>query len=124
MEARNKPDFFRQGWHKFHRLGKHVKKRRKWRHPTGGDSKTRMKERGKPLRPTIGWGSDKSIRGKVQGFELIRIESVEQIEAVKKGQAIIIAHLGKRKKDAIIAKANEKGIKILNKYKDKKNATQ
>lgn len=121
---RKKPDFYRQGWHKFLRLGKKVKKRRKWRHAGGGDSKTRLKERGKPTRPTIGWGADKSEFGKVNGFVPIRVENLMQIENVKKGEAIMIASIGKKKRMQIIAKANEKGIKILNKYPEVKNATK
>jgi len=121
---RNKPHFYRQGWYKFLRLGKKAKKRRRWRHPTGGDSKTRLKVRGKAARPTIGWGADKSEFGKVQGFVPVRVENLMQLENVNKGEAIIIASIGKKKRMAIIAKANEKGIKILNKYMDKKNATQ
>jgi large subunit ribosomal protein L32e len=121
---RKKPDFYRQGWYKFHRLGKKVKKRRKWRHPTGGDSKTRLKVRGKAARPTIGWGADKSEFGKIQGFVPIRVENLTQLENVKKTEAIIIARVGRKNRMAIIAKANERGIKILNKYMEKKNATK
>ena len=121
---RRKPDFYRQGWHKFLRLGKKVKKRRKWRHPMGGDSKTRLKERGKPSRPTIGWGAQKTEFGKVNGFVPIRVENLTQLENVKKDEGIIVARVGRKNRMAIIAKANERGIKILNKYLEKKDATK
>lgn len=121
---RNKPIFLRQGWNRYIRLGKQIKKKRKWRAAVGGDSKTRLKERGKPIRPTIGWGSDKSIRGLVNGMVAERVENLMQLEKVQKGHGIIVAHVGEKKRKEIIAKANEKGIKILNKYKVEKNATQ
>ena len=119
---RNKPAFIRQGWHKCHRLGKHVKKRRVWRAAKGGDSKTRLRERGKPLRPTIGWGADKSTRGKVAGLDVVRIETLAQIENLIKGQGVIIANVGRRKREQLTKAINDKGFKILNKYKEKKNA--
>lgn len=122
MVKRKKPNFYRQGWHKFLRLGKKVKKVRKWRHPTGGDSKTRLKERGKPTRPTIGWGAQKSEFGKVNGFVPIRVENLTQLENVKNGEGIIIARVGRKNRMAIIAKANERKIKILNRYMENKNA--
>lgn len=121
---RKKPDFIRQGWHKFLRLGKHVKKRRKWRAAKGGDSKTRLRERGKPARPTIGWGSDKGIRGKINGVIPVRIENVSQLEKMKSGESIIIASVGKKKRMEISKMATDKKIKILNRYRENKNATK
>ena len=121
---RNKPIFLRQGWNRYIRLGKQIKKKRKWRHASGGDSKTRLKERGKPRRPNIGWGADKTTKGNVAGMVAVRIETLKQLEGIEKGQGIIIAHLGRKKRVEIIKMANEKGLKILNKYKIEKNATE
>jgi len=121
---RKKPAFIRQGWHKFHRLGKHVKKRRVWRACRGGDSKIRLRERGKPLRPTIGWGADKAIKGKVAGLDVVRIETLSQIEKLSKGQGVIIASVGRKKREQLTKAINEKGFKILNRYKEKKDATK
>ena len=117
---RNKPIFFRQGWDRYMRLGKTQKKKRKWRAAKGGDSKTRLKERGKPIRPTIGWGSDKTIRGRIKGLQPVRVENINQLRSVKAGQGVIIASVGKKKKMELIKKANELGLKILNKYLESK----
>lgn len=116
---RKKPTFLRQGWDRYIRLGKQIKKKRKWRGAKGGDSKTRLKENGYAARPTIGWGSSHEIRNKVNGFSPVRVENVSDLSKVtdKKTQGIIIAHVGKRNRNEITAKANEMGIKILNKYK-------
>ena len=117
---RKKPKFYRQGWNRYKRLGQTVKKKRKWRAAKGGDSKTRLKERGKPTRPTIGWGADKREFGKVGGLVPVRVENIMQLANVKKDEAIMIASVGKKKRMAIIAEANKKGIKILNKYFEEK----
>ena len=121
---RKKPKFLRQHWYRYLRLGKTVKSKRKWRHLTGGDSKMRLRVRGKPDRPTIGWGAEKSNKGKVDGFVPVRVETLSQLDSIKKGEAIIIARIGKKKQIQITAEANKKGIKILNKYRKEKNATK
>ena len=121
---RNKPAFLRQHWDRYLRLGKKVKKHRHWRHTTGGDSKIRLKERGKPARPTIGWGAEKANKGKVNGIIPVRVETLAQLSLVNKSQAIIIASIGKKKRMQLIEEANKKGIKILNKYRKTKNATE
>ncbi len=119
---RSKPLFYRQGWDRYLRLGKTVRKRRKWRAAKGGDSKTRLKENGYAIRPTVGWGSAHSIRNKIKGLNPIRIENLNDFSKVtdKKTQGIIIASIGKKKKLEMIKKANELGVKILNRYKEKK----
>lgn len=118
---REKPHFRRQVWDRHLRLGKKSKKKRHWRAAKGGSSRVRLKERGAAAKPTIGWGSNGKIRGKVEGFETTLVMNVLQLEKVSKKQAIIIASVGKKKRMEIIEAANKKGIKILNKYKEKKN---
>ena len=76
-------------------------------------------------RPKIGWGAENEVKGFVSGMKTIRVENVAEVEAVKKGQGIIIAKVGKKKRMDMIAKANEMKIQILNKYKkveEKKDA--
>ncbi|MEI7719071.1 MAG: eL32 family ribosomal protein [archaeon] len=124
ITKRNKPAFNRQHWDRYLRLGKKVKKHRHWRHTVGGDSKMRLKVRGKPARPTIGWGAEKANKGKVNGFVPVRVETLAQLALVKKAQVIVIASIGKKKRMQIIAEANKNGIKILNKYRENKNATK
>jgi len=124
ITKRNKPAFNRQHWDRYLRLGKKVKKHRHWRHTVGGDSKMRLKVRGKPARPTIGWGAEKANKGKVNGFVPVRVETLAQLALVKKAQVIVIASIPKKKRMQIIAEANKNGIKILNKYRENKNATK
>src|SRR3989344_9341090 len=117
MIKRNKPKFFRQGWDRYIRLGRTVKKRRKWRRANGGDSKMRLKERGKAAKPTVGWGSDKKIRGMIKGVSPTRVENLTELANVPKGNGVIIGHVGKKNKMELIKKANEMGLKILNRYR-------
>lgn len=121
ITKRNKPAFLRQHWYRYLRLGKKVKSKRSWRAVHGGDSKMRLKERGRPQRPTIGWGAEKVNKGKVNGVVPILVENLKQLSLVKKDQSIIIASIGKKKRMQMIEEANKKGIKILNKYR-KENA--
>lgn len=121
VEKRKKPLFYRAGWTRRSKLGRKRKKKRKWRASKGGDSKIRLKERGFSIRPTIGWGSDKRIRGKIKGYDYVRVENLKQLENLEKGKAILIASVGKKKREEIIKKANERGLIILNKYKQKEN---
>jgi large subunit ribosomal protein L32e len=121
---RKKPHFYRSSWNKMHKLGKKVKAKRKWRASKGRDSKVRLRERGYRRRPAVGWGADKSNYGKVEGFDVVRVETLKDFEKVVKGQAVILASVGKKKKMELIKKADEKKIKVLNKYLgEKKDAT-
>jgi len=113
---RNKPKFLRTDWHKKIRLGKGVKKNQKWHGAKGRQNKLRLNRKGRMQRPKIGWGAETSARGFVDGLEAIRVENVKQIESVKKGQGIIIAKVGAKKRADMIAKAKEMKITVLNKY--------
>lgn len=121
IEKRKKPLFLRVQWRRFSRLGARRRKKQKWRYPKGGDSKTRKRKKGYPTRPSIGWRNPKEVRGKIDGKDFVRIENLKDLENLKKGQAIIIASVGKKKREEIIKKANEIGLIILNKYKKEKN---
>ncbi|MCK5321087.1 50S ribosomal protein L32e [Candidatus Pacearchaeota archaeon] len=114
---RSKPKFLRNDWHKKIRLGRTVKKNRKWRGAKGRHNKLRLNRKGHSQRPKIGWGAEVKTKGFVDGIEAVRVETLKALESLKKDVGIIIGSVGKKKKEAIIAKANEKKIKILNKYR-------
>jgi len=115
---RKKPSFLRKDWHKYIKLGKTVKKSLKWRAAKGRHNKIRLGVKGHQARPKVGWSADSRTKGFVGGVEAVRVENMKEMEAVKKGQGIIIGAIGKRKKKELIAKAKEKKIIILNKYKE------
>ncbi|MFH1237819.1 MAG: eL32 family ribosomal protein [archaeon] len=114
---RNKPSFLRNGWHKHIKLGSTVKKSRKWRAAKGRHNKIRLNRKGHSRRPKVGWGAESKGKGFIEGIEAVRVENLKALESLKKGVGIIIGSVSKRKKEAIIMRANEMKIKILNKYK-------
>lgn len=117
---RKKPKFLRNDWHKKIRLGRKIKKKRKWHGAKGRQNKLRLNRKGHQQRPKIGWGANKNEKSFIQGVDAIRVENIKEVMAVKKGFGIIIAKVGTKKRKEIIAKANEMKIKILNKYKESK----
>jgi large subunit ribosomal protein L32e len=114
---RNKRKFLRVDAHKMIKLGKGVKKKQRWHKPIGRQNKLRLGEKGGAQRPKVGWGSAKVIRDLIFGVKVIRVENVKDVDNVSKGEGILIAKVGKRKRVEIIKRANERKIKILNRYK-------
>ncbi len=89
----------------------------KWRKPRGRHNKMRLKLKGKPPLPSIGYRKKKSIRGlHPSGYEEVLVETPYQLDNVNNGkQAIRISRrVGKRKRELIIKRAEELGIKVLN----------
>ena len=121
---RKKPKFLRTEWHKKIRLGKTIKKKRKWRAAKGRHNKIRLNRKSRAKKPKIGWGSPKAIRNKIKNLDFIRIENLSQLESIKDKAILISSKLGKKKKQEIIKKATEKGLTILNltKQTPEKNA--
>ena len=106
-----KPDFIRQDGHKKARVGK------KWRKPKGTDSKQRLKLKGHTRNPSKGYRSPKEARGKdASGLEPVSISNLKELKAVDKdNQGIIIkGYVALKKKLAILKKAVEANIKVLN----------
>jgi len=120
--ARKKPKFLRKDYHKYSKLGKTIKSKRKWRAAKGRQNKIRLGVKGHQARPKVGWSSDATVRGKISGLEVVRVENMKQLEAVKKDQGIIVGNVGKKKREEIVKKAGEMKIKILNRYKKKTEA--
>lgn len=117
---RKKPGFLRKDWHKHSKLGKNIKSKRKWRAAKGRQNKIRLGVKGHQARPKVGWCADARIKGFVDGLENVRVENMKELEAVKKGFGVIIGSVGKKKRNELIAKANEMKLTILNKYKKEK----
>ena len=106
-----RPAFKRQEWFRYARLGE------KWRKPKGIHSK--MKRRLKRRQPIvdIGFRGPVSVRGlHPSGFEEVLIHNVDGLEGIDpKVQAVRIGGtVGTKKRIAIEDRANELGIRILN----------
>ncbi|MFQ6129596.1 MAG: 50S ribosomal protein L32e [Candidatus Hadarchaeaceae archaeon] len=113
------PKFRRQEWFRFVRLGE------KWRRPRGKDSKMRLGIRGKPAVVSIGYRSPRSVRGThPSGLVEILVHGLRDLEGLDAGkQAIRIASgVGGRKREQILARAKELGIRVLNPGGEKRGA--
>ena len=110
-----KVKFIRQECTKKNKLGKGRKKKQKWRKPTGIDSKVRLREKGYRKMPNIGYSV-----GKKNVKKIIIIRNLKELEKIGKGKEVLIGKIGRKKREEILKRVNEIGIKILNKYKVKK----
>jgi large subunit ribosomal protein L32e len=108
---RKKPKFRRQESWRYKRV------KENWRKPSGIDSKMRKKVKGWPRSPEPGYRSPKEIRKlHPSGYEEIRVQRVDDLSKVDtERQAIRVAHtVGAKKRVEISARAEERGIRILN----------
>lgn len=107
----NKPKFRRQEWFRYKKLGT------KWRKARGKTSKTRRYEGRKPAMPTVGYRTPKEVRGlHPSGYQDILVSNVKELEGLdpEKEAARISSKVGDRKREQILGKAKELGVKILN----------
>jgi large subunit ribosomal protein L32e len=111
QRKQKQPTFRRQEWFRYKRLGD------SWRKPRGLHSKMRKNLKYRPNMARIGYGSPKLVRGRhPSGFEEVMVCRPRDLEGMDpKNQAARISHkVGTRKRIAIEDKADELGIRILN----------
>lgn len=104
--------FKRQEYSRYKKLGM------KWRRPRGKSSKMRRYEAGKPDMPAIGYRTPKDTRGlHPSGFKDVLVCNMADLEKLDPTTEAgrISASIGKKKKDLMLNRASELGIKILNK---------
>ncbi len=107
-----RPTFLRQEWHRRKRL-----QGVKWRKPVGDHSKMRQHYGYRPNVVSIGFGSPKGARYlHPSGFREVRVWNVKDLEKINpEVQAARVAHqVGMKKRLEIESKADELGIRILN----------
>lgn len=110
-DKKKKPNFKRQGSHK-------KKTKKSWRTPRGMNSKQRKGKKETPSIPKIGYRQPKDIRGlHPSGYRDKLIHNTKELEELdpEKDAVRISSSVGKRKRNKIIEKAEEKDLKILNK---------
>jgi len=115
-QKKRKPFFRMQDSHKLKRLPL------KWKKPTGIDSKMRLNLKGYHRKVSPGFGSPKCQRGlDRRGLLIKRVEREQDLDGLSKDKhsAIIGSTVGMKKKAAIIKKALQMGITLLN-VKDSK----
>ena len=86
-----------------------------WRKPRGENSKQRVKQWGKGEHPGVGYRQPRSIRGlHPSGLPEVLVFNPSELDGLE-GVAIRIARtVGKRKRQLILAKAKELGLKVIN----------
>ena len=109
--SHKRPAFKRQNWFRYKRLGD------KWRRPRGIHSK--MRRHFKYRIPVVqsGFRGPASVRGlHPSGFEEVLINNLKEVDNVDaKTQAMRIAStVGDKKREMIVTKANELGIRVFN----------
>jgi large subunit ribosomal protein L32e len=114
--ADRRPDFYRQEYGRFKRL------RTTWRKPRGIHSKTRMNMRYRRPMVNKGYAGPNLTKGyHPSGFQEVYVCNVADLTKVADAdrQAARISHgVGQRKREQIIKKADELGIRILNRGVD------
>jgi len=106
-----RPEFRRHLWWKFKKFGD------EWRKPKGNDNKMRLQLKGYPPVVKVGYRSPKKVRYlHPTGLEIVIVHNVKELEGVDREKQIvyIAGSVGKRKREEILKKASELGIKIAN----------
>lgn len=110
-KARKLPDFKRQEWFRYKRLGDH------WRKPRGLHSKMRVNKGYRPPRVRVGFRTPTGVRGlHPSGFREVLIYNTADLDKInpEKEAVRIGKSVGMRKRIDIIDKADGMSIRVLN----------
>ncbi len=100
--------FLRGKWRTYSKLGRGRKKKQKYRKPRGRHNKIREKMKGNPRKVSIGYKKPEKKK------RVIVIFNIQGLLELNRGEKIILAKIGNKKKLEIVKKAEEKGIEIVN----------
>ncbi len=106
--------FLRPDTKRFSRLGKNRRKLQKWRRVRGKSNKMRLNRAGHASVPKVGFKTMRSESGKVKGMIPKLVHNLQELNALGKDEAAIIARIGAKKKLEIVKEAEKAKIKILN----------
>lgn len=109
-----RPNFRRQESWRYKRLSG---RKEKWRKAEGIDSKMRLKKKGWPKSPEVGYRGPKKARNlHPSGYEEVLVFNIDGLDNVDpKNQVVRIAHtVGAKKRVEITTRAEEKGVRVLN----------
>lgn len=88
----------------------------RWRKSRGTHSKMRKKIKGRPKMPNIGYKKPEEVRGlHPSGYFPVLVHNTRDLERVNpEKEAALIGKIGKKKRQKVIEKAKEMGVKVLN----------
>ena len=111
-QLKKQPAFRRQEWFRYRRLS-----RTGWRKPKGNDSSMRKNRKYRPPMARIGFGKLASVRGlHPSGFREVMVHRPDDLDAIDPNTeaARVGARVGGRKRANIHERADELGIRVLN----------
>ena len=106
--------FLRRDASRFAKFGKGRGKKATWRKPKGRDNKMREKRKGYPVVVSIGYRSDKKVRGTIQEKNPINVMNVNDLKKIGKEDIGIVGNVGNKKKIDIVKKAKEMKVELKN----------
>ena len=122
-QMKKQPKFRRQEWFRYYRLS-----RTGWRKPKGLQSKQRLNMKYRTPMARVGYGKISSVRGlHPSGFEDILVNNPTDLDGLDpERQAVrISASVGNRKRAKIHDRADDLGLRVLNRRKiDRKGDIQ
>ena len=111
-QKKSQPTFRRSEWFRYKRLSKSG-----WRRPKGIQNKQRMNLKYRGSRVRIGHGKVSSVRGlHASGFKEVMVFNTNDLEQIdpEKEAARVGRTVGSRKRELIHERADELGIRVLN----------
>jgi large subunit ribosomal protein L32e len=111
-EKKKMPKFRRQEWYRYYRLA-----RTGWRKPNGYQSKQRLNMKYRTPMARVGYGKIASVRGlHPSGFKEVLVNQSSELDGIDpETQAVRIgATVGNRKRSTIHDRADDLGIRVLN----------
>tara|TARA_B100000900_G_scaffold197209_2_gene166936 strand:- start:1228 stop:1875 length:648 start_codon:yes stop_codon:yes gene_type:complete len=114
-QMKKQPKFRRQEWYRYYRLS-----RSGWRKPKGMQSKQRLNMKYRTPMARVGYGKISAVRGlHPSGFEDILVNQPSDLEGLDpERQAVrISATVGNRKRARIHDRADDLGLRVLNRRK-------
>ena len=114
-QMKKQPKFRRQEWYRYYRLS-----RTGWRKPKGMQSKQRLKMKYSTPMARVGYGKISAVRGlHPSGFEDVLVNQPSDLDGLDpERQAIrVSASVGNRKRSKIHDRADDLGLRVLNRRK-------
>lgn len=106
--------FLRRSTKRYKKLGWGRKKKQRWKKPTGRDNKMREKRRGYPVVVSIGYGTDKKVRGCLDDKKPVLVKTLGDLKKIGEKEIGIMGSIGKKKKIEIVEKAKEMRLTFFN----------